>query len=87
MTKQLELFTDEYREPAHFVAHYRKRLAEWPAEIMYWRHHRESTGWSMAKGGFFFARCCFSRGVITRRQFKRMWRFRQRVKRWDRRSA
>jgi len=87
MIEQLELFTEEYREPAHFVEHYMKRLSEWPAEIMCWRHHRESSGWSMATGGYSFARSLFFNRKITRRGLRRWWKFHQRVMRWDRRAA
>jgi hypothetical protein len=83
MNRQLELFSDEYREPAHFVTYYRQALKKWPDSVMYYRHHRDSTGWSMATGGFFYARCCFSRGVITREQFRKYWKFNRRVRRWD----
>jgi hypothetical protein len=87
MTEQLELFTDEYRDPANLVARYRKLLTEWPAEIMSWRHHRESSGWSMATGGYSFARSLFFNRKITRVELRRWWKFHQRVKRWDRRTA
>ena len=82
---ELDLFEPEYREPAHFAVYWRERLANWPGDVFYWRHARDTTGWSIACGGFFFARCLFSRGLIDRDEFKRWAWFNRRVRRWDRR--
>jgi hypothetical protein len=81
---QLELFTTfDDRKP--LLDYWRKSLKEWPANVREWRHQRDTTGWSMATGGYSFARILFMDGKITRQAYKRWWKFHRRVMRWDRR--
>jgi hypothetical protein len=83
---QLELFQEA--EPAgELEKSWRKSLTGWPAEVWEWRHFRHTTGWSMAAGRYVFARILFASGRITKQEFKRWWRFHQRVMIWDKKGA
>jgi hypothetical protein len=68
----------------HLFPYWRERLAEWPCEVRYWRHDRNTTGWSMASQGFSFARFLFGEGEMTRQEFRRWFKFNCRVRRWSR---
>lgn len=79
---QLELFTTlDERKP--LLDYWRECLKAWPAKVREYRHYRNTTGWSMATGGFSFARRLFRAGKITRKDFKRWWKFHRRVRRWN----
>jgi hypothetical protein len=81
---QLELFkVDPY---AHLFPYWKERLASWPRDVFEYRHYRNTTGWSMATGGFCFARLLFGRGQLTRDEFRRFFRLDRRVRRWDRKD-
>jgi len=79
---QIELFTLS-RSPKGLMDYWRKSLAQWPVDVFQWRHDRNTTGWSMSTGGFTFARLLFSEGKISRKTFKRFWKFNRRVVRWN----
>jgi len=78
---QLELFQRDPYE--HLFPYWRERLDRWPTTVFEWRHHRYTTGWSMATQQFFFAEALFRQGQLTREQFRRFLRFERRVRRWD----
>jgi hypothetical protein len=84
---QLELFTEDFRERPTLVAYWRKQLTAWPRRVFDNRHYRDTTGWSMATGGFVFARLLFGEDRLTRAEYKRFRRFHRRVSRWDRNPA
>ena len=73
------------REPT-LLPYWNRELKRWPAKVFQSRHYRGTTGWSMATGGYSFARILFSERKITRRELRRWWKFYQRVMRWDRRG-
>ena len=81
---QLELFEPEKPDQyAHLDAHWMNDLKRWPGEVFEFRHHRNTTGWSMSRGTFIFAKFLLCRGKITIKQFRRYWRFHRRVQRWN----
>jgi len=81
MSAQLDLFA-----PEHPAANYwRRQLKAWPREVMAYRHHPNTTGWSCAFSGFNYARWLFQSGLMTRPQFRRWWRLHRRVRRLDKR--
>lgn len=84
-TMQLELFeSDKVDQYAHLYQHWQKDLEDWPREVFSFRHDRDTTGWSMASSGFIYARMLFQCGKITRKAFRRYWKFNRRVHRWNR---
>ena len=78
---QLELFTQ--RKEHRLCPYWRKRLGEWPGEVLESRHHPDTTGWSMATQGLKFATWIFKAGEMSRSEFRRWCRFNRRVRRWD----
>jgi hypothetical protein len=89
MMMQLELFPQlEALEDRRFLVDYwRRSLREWLKKVWRFRHYRDTTGWSMACGGFLFAKLLFLDGKMTRKEFRRWWRFSRRVRRWDEREG
>jgi hypothetical protein len=84
MTYQLELFPSIAQVERHELAPYwREKLERWPRDVFEWRHHRDTTAWSMATGGYGFAILLFTAGAMPRRELKRWWRLNRRVMRWD----
>lgn len=78
---QLELFP---RDPCeHLFPYWKKQLMKWPREVMQFRHYTQCTGWSMCCQSFMFARNLFRHGQINKAEFRRWFRFRRRVWRWD----
>lgn len=79
--EQLSLFrVDPY---THLFPYWREQLTQWPKEALYYRHHRNCTGWSMALGGYDFARMLFRHGQLSREQLRRYWRFNRRLWRME----
>lgn len=79
---QLELFTEQdSRTP-----YWRKRLAEWPCDVLSSRHEPDSSGWSMATQGLKFAIWLFKANAMGTREYRRWCRFNRRVRRWDRKG-
>lgn len=81
MSEQMELFKVDCRM-RHF-RYWKDQLRKWPREVFEWRHHRNTTGWSMATGGFSFAEFLVDAGEMNVAEFKRWQRFARRVARWD----
>lgn len=82
---QLELFQENPK--AHLFPYWRKRLAEWPNDVMECRHMPHSSGWSMATQALNFAIWLQRNGQMTLTEFRRWCRFNRRVRRWDMRGA
>jgi hypothetical protein len=78
---QLDLFKKDQYE--HLLPYWWQKLKEWHRDIFQWRHRRDTTGWSMATGNYFFATALFRHGQINRKQFRRYWKFNRRVTRLD----
>jgi hypothetical protein len=78
---QLDLFQDHPK--AHLFPYWRKRLAEWPRDVMESRRHPHTTGWSMATQALHFAIWLHRNGQMTLQEFRRWCRFNRRVRRWD----
>ena len=81
MMEQPELFA---RDPSEgLYPYWRESLRVWLDDVRFYRHIRDTTGWSMATQGLLFAECLMRHGQMTRAEFRRWWRFERRVKRWD----
>jgi len=76
---QLELFTEKDRR----ASYWRKRLAEWPCDVLESRHQPDSSGWSMATQGLKFATWLFKANEMGIAEYRRWCRFNRRVRRWD----
>lgn len=63
--------------------YWREQLSAWPKAVFMYRHHRCTTGWSMATGGFTFAELLWSYRQITIDEFEKYKRFEERVKKWN----
>lgn len=81
MTIQLELFPRDAYE--NLFPYWRASLRQWLKDVWMFRHNRNTTGWSMARQGFQFARCLLIHGQISKAEFRRWQRLERRVKRWD----
>lgn len=69
---------------AHLWPYWRGQLKSWIEDAYYYRHSRESTGWSMATEGFMFARLLYGDGQLSREQFRRYCRFNRKIQRIER---
>lgn len=68
-------------EHAELFPYWRESLKSWVADALYYRHARNSTGWSMVLQGFLFARLLARNGQLSRVDFRRYWRFNRRIQR------
>lgn len=64
--------------------YWRSQLKDWIHDVRYYRHARNTTGWSWATGGYDFARWLFRDGAMSRAELRRYFRLHRRVMRWDR---
>ncbi len=78
---QLELFARDPHE--HLFPYWRQQLLAWCEGVWMWRHHRDTTGWSMATQGLSFARLLFRSSQMSKAEFRRWWLFDRRVRRWN----
>ena len=70
----------------HLYPYWRKSLKGWIKDVWDYRHYRDCTGWSMACQGFLFARFLFMNGQLSKIQFKRFFRLKRRVDRWEKKG-
>jgi len=80
MMRQLELFPKDPME--HLFPYWRDSLRQGMRDALLFRHHADTSGWSMARQSWFFATCLFRHGQITRSEYRRWWRFGRRMHRW-----
>jgi hypothetical protein len=78
---QLDLFAVNPNEQRH--RYWRKRLRDWPGEVLESRHHIHTTGWSMAAQGGWFADLLHRDGAMGELEYIRWQSFERRVKRWE----
>lgn len=83
--QQLDLFAAA--DDAELVPYWREQLRGLPAEVFAWRHHLNTTGWSVARSGWLFALWLYSAGQMTRAELRRWWRFGRRCDRWETRRG
>ena len=81
MTTQLDLFGTLPNERQH--RYWRRRLRDWPGEVLESRHHIHTTGWSMAAQGCWFADLLHRDGAMSELEYLRWQDFERRIKRWE----
>lgn len=79
---EIQVITQD-RERLRLTDYWRERLRRWPSDVLFWRHHRDTTGWSMATQGFCFARFLFRDGLMSKVEFRRWFSLHRRVRRLD----
>jgi hypothetical protein len=80
-TQQLDLLPKDDWE--HLFPYWRDSLKSDINDAFYFRHARNTTGWSSCRGGISFARFLFRHGQMTKNEFCRYWKFFRRVERWE----
>lgn len=80
-TAQPDLFTLDPN--TRLFPYWRRSMLAWPREAFIYRHHHNTTGWSMATQGLMFPRMLFWHGQITRAEYRRWWSFNRRLKRLE----
>jgi hypothetical protein len=78
---QLDLFGTLPNEQRH--RYWRKRLSDWPREVLESRHHIHTSGWGMAAQGGWFADLLHRDGAMGELEYIRWQSFERRVKRWE----
>lgn len=73
MSTQIELIPKNEWE--HLYPHWRESLQHAIRDAFYFRHARNTTGWSYAIGGISFAESLFRHGQLTREEFRRYFVF------------
>lgn len=81
MTTQLDLFGTLPNERQH--RYWRRRLRDWPGEVLESRHAIHTTGWSMAAQGGWFADLLHRAGAMGELEYLRWQGFERRIKRWE----
>jgi len=81
MTTQLDLFGTLPNERLH--RYWRRRLRDWPREVLESRHAIHTTGWSMAAQGCWFADLLHRDGAMGEMEYLRWQDFERRIKRWE----
>jgi hypothetical protein len=92
VTTQIELFdlgwikeeSSRRKEHKRDVEYWKKSLRKWPGDVWLYRHCIITTGWSMARQSWIFARFLFRYGEINKNEYRRWFRFRLHVERYHR---